>query len=117
MCSAEAGTIVSAAVLVLPDIHCSLSVGSATADVVGLVGTVAASDAGAAIVAGDVVAGDVAAGVDTWVLSTAVPSTTLFCQVQTCPYPSVLSLSILVQLLFHPAKFCAVRACMHLPTC
>ena len=117
MCFAAAGTVVGDAVLVLPDIHCLLAVGDATAAVVGVVATVATSDAGAAIVAASVVAGAVDAGVATWVLSDAVLSTPLFCSVQTCPYPSVLSLSILVQLLFHPATFCAARACMHLRTC
>ena len=48
MCYAAAGTFDAAAVLVLPDIHCSLAVGAATAAVVGLAATVAASAAGAA---------------------------------------------------------------------
>ena len=117
MCSAAAGTDVAAEVLVLPDIHCLLAVGAITVAVVGVVATVAVSDAVAAIVAVSVVAGSVADGVATWVLSDAVLSTSLVCPVHTCPYPSVFSLSILVQLLFHPATFCAARACMHLRTC
>ena len=39
MCSAAAGTVGAAAVLVLPDIHCLLAVGVATAAVVGVVAT------------------------------------------------------------------------------
>ena len=117
MCSAAAGKVAAASVLVLPYIHFSLAVGSATAYVVGMVATVAASDAAAIIVAVSVVADDVAAGVSTWVLSDAVLSTPLVCPVQTCPFPSVLSLSILFQLLFHPEMFCAARACMHLRAC
>ena len=117
MCSAAAGTVVAASVLVLPDIHCSLAVGAATVAVVVVAATVAASDAGSAIVAISVVSGDVAAGVYTWVLFAAVLSKPLVSPVQTCPSPSVLSLSILVQLLFHPATFCAARACIHLCTC
>ena len=116
MRSAAAGTVVTVVVLVLPDIHRSLVVGAATVVVVGVVATVAASDAGAAIVVVSVVAGAVDVGVSTWVLSAAMLSTPLVCPVQTCPYPSVLSLSILVQLLFHPATFCSARACMHLRT-
>ena len=108
MCSATDGTVFAAAVLVLSDIHCSLAVGGATSVVVGVVATVAASDAGAAVVAVSVVAGAVSAGVSTCVLSDAVLSTPLFCTVQTCPSPSVLSLSILVQLLFHMETLCAV---------
>ena len=65
MCSTLAGTFVAAAVLVLPDIHCSLAVGAATAAVVVVVATVAASDSGAAIVDVSVVAGTVATGVST----------------------------------------------------
>ena len=81
MCSAAAGMVFADVVLVLPDIHYSLEVGAATAVVVGVVATVAASDAGAAIVAVSVVAGAVAAGVATWVLSAAVFSTPLVCPV------------------------------------
>ena len=118
LCSATDGTVVAAAVLVLPDIYFSLVVGAATAAVVvGVVSTVAASDAGAASVVVSVVAGAVAAGVATWVLSADVISTPLVCPVQTFPSPSVLSLSTLVQILFHSATFCAARACMHLRTC
>ena len=117
MCYAASGTVGSDAVLVLSDIHLLLAVGAATAAVVCVVATVSDSDAGAAIVAVSVVAGAVADGVATWVLSASVLTTSLVCPVQTCPYPSVLSLSILVQLLFHPATFCAARACMHLSTC
>ena len=80
MCSAEAGTIVSAAVLVLPDIHCSLAVRAATAAVVGVFSIVAESDAGGVIVAVSVVAGAVAAGVATWVLYAAVFSKPIFFQ-------------------------------------
>ena len=100
--------------------HCSLDVGAVTAVVVGVVATVAAFDAGAAIVDVSVVAvvaDDVAARVDTWFLYAVVLSTPLVCPVQTCPSPSVLSLSIHVLLLFHLATFCAARACMHLRTC
>ena len=117
MCSSVAGMAGADALLVLPDIQCSLAVGASTAAVVGLVSTVAASDAGAAIVSVSVVAGAVAAGISMWVLSAAVISMPLFFSVKTCPSPSVLSLSILFQLLFHPATFCAARACMHLRTC
>ena len=121
MCSAAAGTFDATSVLVLLDIHCSLAVGATTAAVVGLDATFSASAAGAAIfsvsmVAG-AVAGAVAAGVAMWVLSAAVISTPLVCTVQTLPYPSVLSLSILVQPLFHLATFYATRACMHLCKC
>ena len=47
MCSAAAGMFGADAVLVLPDIHCLLDVGAATATVVGLAANVAASAAGA----------------------------------------------------------------------
>ena len=117
MCSAAAGTVGTSAVLVLPDIHCSLAVGAATAVVDGLVATDGASDAGSATVAVSVVAGAVSAGVSTMFLSAAVLSTSLVCPVQTCPSPSVFSLYILVQLLFHLETFYAVRACMNLRTC
>ena len=119
MCSAVSGTVSAAAVLVLPDIHCSLAVGAATVAVVGVVGTVASSDAGAVIVAVSLIAGYVAAGFDTWVLSDDVLSTPVIFPVQTCPSPSVLSLSILFQpqLLFHLETFYTARACMHLLTC
>ena len=72
MCSAAIGTVVDAAVLLPPGMHCSLAVVAATAVVLGVVATVAASDAGAAIVYVSVlavVAGAVAAGVATWFLS------------------------------------------------
>ena len=117
MCSAAAGMVFADEVLVQPDIHCLLEVGAANAVVVGVVATVAASDAGAAIVAVSVVAGAVAAEVVRGVLSATVRSTPLACPVQTCPSSSVLSLIILVQLLFHPATFFDTRACMHLRTC
>ena len=117
MCSAASGTFVAAALLVLPDIHCLLVVGGATAFVVGVVATVAASNAGASIVVVSVVSGDVASGVATLVLSAALLSSPLVCPVQTCPSPSILSLSSLVQFLFHLETFCAARACMHLRTC
>ena len=117
MCYAAAGTFGAAAVLVLPDIHCLLAVGDATDAVVGLAATVAAYAAGAANFAVSVVAGTVAAGVATWFLSAAVFSMLIFCPVQIFPSPSVLSLSILVQPLFHLATFYAARACMHLRTC
>ena len=119
MCSSEIGTVVAAAVLVQPDMHCSLVVGAATAVVAGVVAAVDASDAGAAIVDVSVVAmvvGTVATVVATWFLSAIVLSKPLVCPVQTCSSPSVLSLSIHVLLLFHPATFCAARACMHLRT-
>ena len=117
MCSAAAGIFGAVVVLVLPDIHCSLDVGAATAAVVGLAATVAASSAGTTNFAVSVVAGAVAAGFATCVLSHAVLSTPLFCPVQTFPSPSVLSLSILVQPLFHLIMFYSARACMHLRTC
>ena len=107
----------SVRIMVLPDINCSRAVGAATAAVVGVVAPDAASDAGAATVAIYVVAGAVADGIATWVLSSAVLSMPLVCPVQTCPSPSVLSLSILVQILFHLATFYYARACMHLRTC
>ena len=120
MCSAAIGTVVAAAVLVSPGMHCSLAVGAATAVVVGVVATVAVSDAGATIVDFSVVAvvaGAVAAGVATWFLSAVVIYTPLVCPVQTCPSPYILSLSIHVLLPFHPATFCAAHVCMHLCTC
>ena len=117
MCSAAAGTIVAADVLVLPDIHCLLAVGAITAAVVGVVATVSASDAEAAIVFVSVVAGSVSDGFATWFLSAAVLSAPLVCPVQTFPSQFFLSLFILVQLLFHPATFCAARECIHLRTC
>ena len=96
MCSATIGTVVAAAALVPHDMYCFLVVGAATAVVVGVVATVAASDAGAAIVDVSVVAvvsgavaGDVADGVATWLLSAVVLSKPLVCPVKTCPYPSV----------------------------
>ena len=85
-----------------------------------MVATVAVSDARAAIVDFSVVAmvsGTVAAGVATWFLYDVVLSTPLVCPLQTCSSSSVLSLSIHVLLPFHPATFCAARACMHLRTC
>ena len=117
ICSDAAGTVVAAAVLMLSDIHCSLVVGAATAVVVGLVATVAASDSGAVIVVVSVVSGYVAARVATWILSAALISTPLVCPVQTCPSPYILSLSILVHILFHLETFCDSHACMHLRTC
>ena len=117
MCSAAAGMVGAAAVLVLSDIHCLLANGDATDDVVVVVATVDNSDAGSDIVSVSVVAGVVDAGVATWVLSVAVLSMPLVCPVQTCPSPSIFSLSFLVQLLFHPATFCAACAYMHLRTC
>ena len=117
MCSSAAGTFGAAAVLVLPDIHCLIAVGAATAAVVALAATVAASASGAANFSVSVVAGDVAAGFSTWVLSAAVLSTPLVCTVQTFPSPYVLSLSTLVQPLLHLATFYAAYACMHLRTC
>ena len=90
MCSAAIGKVVDAEVLVPPDMHCSLVVWDATSVVVGVVATVAASDAGAAIVDVSVVAGAVSAGVSTWIMSAVVLSTPLVCPVQTCPSPSVL---------------------------
>ena len=121
MCSATIGTVVAAALLVPPDMHCSLAVGADTAGVVGVVATVAASDSGAAIVAvsvATVFAGAVDVGVATLsALSASAPSTPLVCPVQIFCYPSVLSLSTHALRLFRPAKFCAARACMHLCTC
>ena len=90
ICSAAAGTFGAAAVLVLPDIHCLLAVGAATAAVFGLAATVAASAAGAANFSVYVVAGAVAAGVATWFLSAAVLSTPLVCSVKIFPFPSAL---------------------------
>ena len=95
MCSAPAGTFGAAVVVVLHDIHCSLAVGAATAAVVGLDATVAASAAGADSFAVSLVAGAVAAGVATWFMSAAVLSTPLVCPVQIFPsssashYPSL----------------------------
>ena len=112
--------VVAAAVLVLPCMHCSLVVGAATAVVVGVVATVAASADWSAIVAVSVyavVSGAVSAGVATWFLSAVVLSTPLVCPVKTCPSPYFLSLSIHVLFPFHPATFCAARACMQLCTC
>ena len=88
-------------------------VGAATAAVVGVVATVSASDAGAAIFSVSVVSGAVSAGVATWVLSSAVISLPLVFPVQTFPSPYVLSLSILVQILFRLTAFYAARACMY----
>ena len=115
MCSVAAGTVFATAVLVLPYIHCLLVVGSVTNVVVGVVATVAAPDAGAAIVVVSVVAGAVAAGVAMWVLSAAVLSTPLVCPVQTCP-------SLSVFFIIHPCPapvpsgnvFCCAR--MHAPS-
>ena len=90
MCSAAAGMFGSAAVLVLPDIHCLLAVGAATDDVVGLAATVAASVAGAANFSVSVVASAVSDGVATLFLSAAVLSTPLVCPVQIFPSPSAL---------------------------
>ena len=90
-------TVVAAAVLVTPGMHCSLAVGAATDVFVGVVATVAASDSGAAIVdfyVVAVVAGAVAAWVATWFLSSVVLSTPLFVQYKHallhlfCHYPS-----------------------------
>ena len=117
MCSAAVGTFGAAAVLVLPDIHCSLAVGAATSAVVGLAATVAASAAGASNFSVSVVSGAVASGVATWVLSSALLSTLLVFSVQTFPFPYVLSLSILFQPLFHLATFYAALAHMHLRIC
>ena len=64
-----------------------------------------------------VVVGAVDVGVATLTaLSTAAPSAPLVCTAQTCPSPSVLSLSTHVLRLFYQAMFCAGRACMHLRT-
>ena len=120
MWSAAIGTVFAAAVLLPPDMHCLLAAGAATAVVVGVVVTVAASDPGAAIVDVSVVAvvaGAVDAGVATWFLSAVVISTPLVFPVQTCPSPSILSLSIHVLLPLHPEMICAACACMHLRTC
>ena len=81
MCSAAAGTDVATAVLVIPDIHCLLAAGDATAAVVVVVATAAASAAGVANFDVSVVAGAVAAGLATWFLSAAVFSTPLVCPV------------------------------------
>ena len=120
MCTAAIGTVVAAAVLVPPYMHFLLVVGAATAVVVGVVATVAASDAGAVIVDVSMVAvvdGAVVAEFATWFLSDVVLSAPLFCQVQICPSPSVLSLSIHILLPFHLETFCASRACMRFCTC
>ena len=113
MCPAVAGTVVSAEVVVPPDMNCLPAVGDSTAVVV--------SDAGAVIVYVSVAAvfsGSVYVGVTTVSsLSAAAPSTPLVCPVQICPSPYVLSLSTHVLRLFRPATFCAARACMHLRTC
>ena len=68
MCPAAAGTVVTAKVVVPPDMHCSPAVGAATAVVVDVVAISDASVAGASIVAVSVVAvvaGAVAIGVAT----------------------------------------------------
>ena len=65
MCYTAAGTDVAAMVLVLHNIYCSLAVWASTAAVVGVVSTVAASDAGAVIVPVSVVSGTAAARVAT----------------------------------------------------
>ena len=86
LCSAAIDTVFAATVLVPPGMHCLLAVGAATAVVVGVVATVAASDAGAAIVDVSmvaVVADAVADGFSTWFLSAVVLSTPLVCPVQT----------------------------------
>ena len=73
--------VVAYAVLVPPGMHCFIAVGDATDVVVGVVATVAASDAGAAIVdvfVVAVVAGAVAVAVARWFLSAVVISTPLF---------------------------------------
>ena len=97
------------------------TVGDDTAVVVDVFAIVDTSDVRAAIVAVSVAAifaGAVAVGVVMLSdLSTAAPSMPLVCPVQTCPSPSVLSLSTHVLRLFHQATFCAARACMHLRTC
>ena len=116
MCSAAAGIVVAAVGLVLSDTYFLLVVWFASDVVVGVVATVAASAAGASIVVVSVVAGTVDAGVATWVLSAVGISIPLVCPVQTSPSPSIFSLSRLVQLLFHPATFCAARPCMYLRT-
>ena len=117
ICFDVSGTFGADSVLVIPDIHCSLAVGAATADVVGVVATDAAADAGAATVDVSVFAGAVSAGVAMWFLSTAVLSTSLVFSVKTFLFPSFLSLSILVHPLFHQATFYGARAYMHLSTC
>ena len=117
MWSAAIGTVVAAAVLLPPGMHCLLASGATTDVVVGVVVTVAASDPGAAIVDVSVVAGAVDDGVATWFLSAVVISTPLVSPVQTCPSPSILSLSIHVLLPLHPEMICAACACMHLRTC
>ena len=87
MCPAEADNVVAAEVVVPPDMNCSPAVGTATAVVVDVVAIVSVSVS--AVFAGAVVV---------WVdmlsaLYDAAPSTPLVCPVQTCPSPSVLSLS------------------------
>ena len=121
MCPPVVGTVVSAEVVVTPDMHFSHSIGEATAFFVSVVAIVVDYVAGAAIIAvpvAAVVVGAVAVGVATLTsLAAAAPSTALVCPAQTCPSPSVLSLSTYVLSLFHQAKFCAAHACMHLRTC
>ena len=121
MCPAASGTGVAAEVVVPPDMNFSPAVGAATAVVVDVVAIFAASVSGASIVAislDDFVHGAVDFGVSTFTaLSAAAPSTPLVCPAQTCPSPSVLSLSTHVLRLFHQATSCAARTCMHLRTC
>ena len=121
MCPAAAGTVLADEVVVPPDMHFSPAVGAATAVVVDVVSIVAAFDAGSAIVAVSVdavFAGAVSVGVAMLsALYAAAPSTPLVCLVQTCTYPSVLSLYTHVLRLFHQETFCAALACMHIRTC
>ena len=84
MYPAADGTVVAAEVVILPDMHCSPAVGAVTAVIFDVVVIVAASDAGAAIVAVSVAAvfaGAVAVGVSMFSsLSAAAPSTPIFVQ-------------------------------------
>ena len=94
MCPPVVGTVVSAEVVVPPNMHCLPVVGAATA-VVAVVAIAAASVAGAAIVVVSVAAvifGGVAVGVATLASRSAVViSTLLVCLAQICPSPLLLS--------------------------
>ena len=101
--------------------HCSPAVGAAIAVVVDVFAIVAAYVPGASIVAVSVaalVAGTVTVGVAALtVRPDAAPYMPLVCPAQTCPSPSVLSLSNHVLRLFHQATSFAARAFMHLRLC
>ena len=123
MCPAVAGTVLSAEVVVTPDMHCLPVVGVVTVvvvvvDVVAIAAAYVAGDATVAVSVAAVVAGAVVVGVATLTaLPDAAPYMPLACTAQTFPYPYVLSLSNHVLRLFHQATSCAARACMHLRLC